>query len=129
MRGWRRSGRRRSETGRGRGSGGTEPEDLRERLRAILGRQGEREAERGVERGLEQGPEREAGLEQERDRAPEDGRSLTERLRAALDGARSAPPGRELRTEAEEQAAERERRRELGRGRSLGRDLDDGLDL
>ena len=110
---------------------GAEPEDLRERLRAILGQQGEREAERGVERGLERGPaiKREAGPERERDRAPDDGRSLTERLRAALDGARSAPPGRELQTEAEERAAERERRREMARERSLGRKLDDGLEL
>ena len=113
------------------------PEDLRERLRAVLGRQVEREAERGVERELrrgpdrelERGPEREARPERERDRAPDDGRSVTERLRAALDGARSAPPGQELRTEAEERTAERERRRELGRERSRGQERDDGLEL
>ena len=114
---------------------GTEPEDLRERLRAILGRQEEwepgkgayRELGRGIERDL--GHERRAGLERERDRAPDDGRSLNERLRAALNGARSAPPGRELRTEAEERAAERERRREMAQERSPGRELDDGLEL
>ena len=107
------------------------PEDLRERLRAILGRQEERGLERGSDRELGRGAERAAGLEleRERDRAPDDGRSLTERLRAALDGARSAPPGRELRTEQEERAAERERRREMERERSLGRELDDGLEL
>ena len=110
---------------------GAEPEDLRERLRAILGRQEEQKAERGLGRGpdreLERGPERQAGPE--RDRAPDDGRSLAERLRAALDGARSSPPGQELRTEAEERATERERRREMERERSWGRDLDDGLEL
>ena len=115
------------------------PEDLRDRLRAILGRQEEQEPERGLERGpgqelgrgveRELGKERRAELKRERDRGPEDGRSITERLRAALDGARSAPPGQELRTEQEERAAERERRREMARERSLGRELDDGLEL
>ena len=106
-----------------------EPEDLRERLRAVLGRQVEREVERGVGPELGRGPERAVGLEGERRRSPEDGWSLAERLRAALDGARSAPPGRELRTEQEERAAERERRREMERERSRGRELDDGLEL
>jgi hypothetical protein len=105
------------------------PQDVRERLRAILGRQAEREAEQGPDRELGRSAERAARPEHERDRAPDDGRSLTERLRAALDGARSAPPGRELRTEAEERAAEQERRREMERERSLGRELDDGLEL
>jgi ATP-dependent exoDNAse (exonuclease V) alpha subunit len=106
---------------------GAEPEDLRERLRAILGRQAEREAERGTEGEMGRGAERGVGLERERDRAPEDGRSLTERLRSALDGARSAPPARELQTEQEER--ERERAREMKRERGLGRGLDDGLEL
>ena len=114
-----------------------EPEDLRERLRAVLGRQEEREAERGVEWGLGRGPDRElergaerqAGPERGRDRAPGNGQSLTERLRAALDGARSAPPGRELRTEQEERAAERERRRAMARERVRERDLGDDYGL
>ena len=89
----------------------------------MLGRKAEREAERGV--GPERGRKREAVPERERDRAPEDGRSLTERLRAALDGARSAPPGRELRTEAEERTMEHQAERE----RDLGQELDDGLEL
>ena len=112
---------------------GTGPEDLRDRLRAILGRQDEREVERGTDRELGHAVERVAGLERQaeryRDQASEDGRSVTERLRAALDGARSAPPGRELRTAAEERAAEREQERELGRQRSRGREFDDGLEL
>ena len=99
------------------------PEDLRDRLRAILGRQDEREAEQGAERELGR------GVERGRDRAPEDGRSVAERLRAALDGARSAPPGRELRTEQEERAAERERRREIARERVRDRDLGDDYGL
>ena len=109
------------------------PEDVRDRLRAILGRQEAQEAGQGADRDLGRGVEREAGREhraepeRERDRIPEDGRSLTERLRVALDGARSAPPGQELRTEAEERAAERERRREMEQERS--RELDDGLEL
>ena len=111
------------------GPRGAEPEDLRDRLKAILGRQEEQGAERrsGTESGRD--TERDAGLERERDRAPEDGRSVTERLRPALDGARSAPPRRGLRTEAEEQAAEGERQRKMERGRSWGRELDDGLEL
>ena len=108
---------------------GAEPEDLRERLRALLGRQEEREARQGSDRDLGRGVERQARPEREKDQTPDDGRSLTERLRAALDGVRSAPPGRELRTEAEERAAERERRREMERERNLGRELVDGLEL
>ena len=83
---------------------GAEPEDLRERLRALLGRQGEREVERRARPRVgawSQSAQGRAGAGACR-RSPEDGRSLTERLRAALDGARSGPPGRELRTEQEE---------------------------
>ena len=111
------------------------PEDVRDRLRAVLGRQGEREAERRpsqeLGRGVEREPrqERRAELERQRGQAPEDGQSLTERLRAALDGARSTPPGRELRTEQEEQAAERVRRREMERERGRDRDLGDDYGL
>ena len=104
---------------------GAGPEDLRDRLRAILGRQGAQEAEQGHDRELGRGVERTAGLERERDREPDDGRSIAERLRAALDGARSAPPGRELRTEVEERAAERERQRDMEREWGP----DDGLGL
>ena len=110
-----------------------EPEDLRDRLRAILGRQEEQEAGQGSDRdtghrvGHKLGQERRDELERERERSPEDGRSVAERLRAALDGARSAPPGQELLTEAEEQAVERERQREMARERSRG--LDDGLGM
>ena len=121
------------ERAREREAGAGPEEDLRDRLRAILGQQEEREAERGVERGpdreLGHGPERATRPERERDRTPDDGRSVTERLRAALDGARSGPPGQELRTEAEERAAERVRERERERRRELGQERDDGLEL
>ena len=105
------------------------PEDVRDRLRAILGRQGEQELDPVSDREPTRGAEREAVPEREQGRPPEDGWSVAERLRAALDGARSAPPGQGLRTEEEERAVERERQREMARERIRDRDLGDDYGL